>query len=295
MCNEKEINDFEDFGVFPNSGNHQDAHSLYQSYLEFQDLVSQLPRKELLRRGWFKDGRDEEYFVPLFKSYVNDNSAALYRKSHTSNDALVFAWQCKIQETAKSNLTLNKVNSFKAITPSELKEIAKLSTNESVLKDLPAILAELGVILVYEQALPSMQLDGIVFALGTGNPVIGVSFRYPRLDNFWFTLLHELAHVVLHKNKLLQPIIEDFDAKPANPVEISANRLAKASFVEKEAWRICPARYDSSPEVVLKFAKQMGIHPAIIAGMLRNEMNDYARYSQIVNAVNPRELVFNNE
>ena len=32
----------------------------------------------------------------------------------------------------------------------------------------------------------------------TGCPVIGLTLRYDRLDNFWFVLLHELGHVFLH-------------------------------------------------------------------------------------------------
>ena len=31
-----------------------------------------------------------------------------------------------------------------------------------------------------------------------GAPVAALTLRYDRLDNFWFTLLHELAHIALH-------------------------------------------------------------------------------------------------
>jgi len=38
----------------------------------------------------------------------------------------------------------------------------------------------------------------VALRLGNVRPVIGLTLRYDRIDNFWFCLLHELAHVGLH-------------------------------------------------------------------------------------------------
>jgi len=68
-----------------------------------------------------------------------------------------------------------------------------------VLKDRPHLaiqfLARHGIVLVIAPHLTNTYLDGAAMRLDDGAPVIGLSVRYDRLDNFWFCLLHELAHV----------------------------------------------------------------------------------------------------
>jgi HTH-type transcriptional regulator/antitoxin HigA len=95
---------------------------------------------------------------------------------------------------------------------------------------------------------------------------------------------------------LKTPIIDDFDneEQKASDTEIQANRLAKNSLVSRDQWRNCSIRC-TSPELVVEFADSVGIHPAIVAGLLRKELNRYDMYSRIVNQVDTRELVFNHE
>ena len=59
-------------------------------------------------------------------------------------------------------------------------------------------LANHGIHLVYLEHLPRTHLDGAALQLADGTPVIGLTLRYDRLDNFWFCLLHELAHIGRH-------------------------------------------------------------------------------------------------
>ena len=72
-------------------------------------------------------------------------------------------------------------------------------------------LAHSGIPLVVEPHLPQTYLDGAAFLLPAGRPVIGLTLRYDRLDNFWFVLFHELAHVVKHLRKdRLEAIVKSF-------------------------------------------------------------------------------------
>ena len=154
------------------------------------------------------------------------------------------------------------------------------------------MLIESGIILVYVCALPGMSADGAVFPLRTGHPVIAMSLRFPRLDYFWFTLLHELAHLVLHTEQLKDPIFFDVEAEEKEATEKAANRLAKDSFVDRNAWRNCEPKYDTSEHALRAYAKQEGIHPAIMAGLLRKESGNYMRYSKLINALDVREIIF---
>ena len=46
------------------------------------------------------------------------------------------------------------------------------------------------------EPLPSSKIDGIAFWLDMNSPVIGLSLRYNRIDNFWFVLRHEIEHIL---------------------------------------------------------------------------------------------------
>ena len=140
-----------------------------------------------------------------------------------------------------------------------------------------------------------MKLDGTVFKLESGNPVVGMSFRFSRLDNFWFTLMHELAHIHLHMDLLSEPIVEDLEVDVGSEIEVAANRLAKNSFVDRVTWRNCEPKYDKAIKAIEKLSEEVGIHKSIIAGMLRKETGDFAAYSGIVNEINARDLVFSDD
>jgi HTH-type transcriptional regulator/antitoxin HigA len=168
-----------------------------------------------------------------------------------------------------------------------------LSAEPQAVRQLPSILAEFGIILVYVYALPGMSADGAVFHLSTGHPVIAMSLRFPRLDYFWFTLLHELAHLVLHADQLKEPVFFDVEAsEERDRIERAANRLAKDSIVDRESWRNCAPKYDISDRAVYTYAEEQGIHPSLVAGLLRKESGNYKRYSSIINEHDVRTILF---
>lgn len=288
----KELNLLDDFSVGLSSDN---TNLYFKNYLLFLNIIQKLPKNELIKVGWLKDKDDVDSLVPLFQNMQDKNFKTLFRKSSSSNDALYSLWLSKVSTKAKERVINENIREFYTLTKEDLKYIAKLSQDESIINELPSILADYGIVLIYEQCIKTMKLDGAVFKLQSGHPVVGISFRYSRLDNFWFTLLHELSHIALHLEQLSTPIIDDLDEDPQNLIEKQANRLTKDSFVEKSIWRNCPPKYQLGDEIVIDFAKEMGIHPAIIAGMLRYEKKNYTIYNDIIHRVNVREEVFSNE
>jgi len=289
--------DWDDFEVVHNKTRVSDAKSYYESYKEFSNILRELPKSELVKRGWMASKSDLASMVQLFQSIHSNKLGTLFRKSNTSDYALCSVWLARISTTAKLSIATKQIANFQGIEKSDLKYIAKLSVDEDVVKHLPEIMAKYGIALVYERALPNMKLDGVVFTLESGNPVIGISFRYPRLDHFWFTLLHELAHINLHFDQLNNPIFDDFDSgsDDVDIVEKQANRLAKNSFVERSVWRTCKAKYSVNEAAVIEFARDNGIHSAVVAGMLQKETNSYRMYRRLVDEVNIRSRVFGDE
>jgi HTH-type transcriptional regulator / antitoxin HigA len=293
--NPLQLNDWDDFEVAHSKAGLSDAKSFYESYLTFSRILDELPKKELVRRGWISSEDDLSSMVPLLQEIHSHRENALFRKSDTANIALCAAWKSWVSTTAKMAVANQDIGEFLGIDKNYLKGIAKLSIDVSSIASLPDRLAKNGIVLIYERTLPRMKLDGVVFKLDSGHPVIGISFRFPRLDNFWFTLMHELAHISLHMNILGDPIFDDLETDSEEVAEKQANRLAKDSFVESYLWRNCDPKYDKSDKAVIEFAKKIGIHPAIVAGMLQRELNEFDMFRNIVDKVDVRKEVFGND
>jgi hypothetical protein len=81
--------------------------------------------------------------------------------------------------------------------------------------------------------------------LGDGTPVIGMTLRYDRLDNFWFCLLHELTHVARHLASDGEPLfVDDFDlrTKDDDDLEREADEWADNALIPPEDWDEHPAQ-----------------------------------------------------
>ena len=87
--------------------------------------------------------------------------------------------------------------------PSSLSEdFTRALTRLSVLDKGPRLaldaVREIGISVVTEKGLPGMSVDGASLHTTSAGPILALTLRYDRLDNFWFTLLHELGHIALH-------------------------------------------------------------------------------------------------
>lgn len=269
---------------------HVSPRELIERFVELQKLHKQLPMKDLVKRGWFQTPDLTSLALVFFGKPVAQTST-LFRKSASAAQSLLTLWLAQARVKAEYACATNIPRSFTSLNKSQLREIAGLSIDPMIVKILPAKLGDMGIILVYLPALSGMKADGAVFKLSSGHPVVALSLRFPRLDYFWFTLMHELAHIVLHADKLDQPIFVDVETEEEAVAEKAANKLAKDSFVERSSWRNCEPKYQSGNEVVVKYAQEQGVHPSIIAGLLRRESGNYARYAGIINEHNVRKIL----
>lgn len=268
------------------------AHELFERYREFQSFIAALPRKELVARRWLNTTEDDSPLERLFFDLPLSKQPTLFRKSTGADENLLSIWQTRARGEAEYLFLAEQRPTFNGVTKEHLRTLARLSVDPQIVRKLPAILSQLGVILVYVYALPGMRADGAVFHLSTGHPVIAMSLRFPRLDYFWFTLLHELAHLVLHNERLKEPVFFDVEAEETDRAEKAANRLAKDSIVDRESWRNCEPKYDTSDGAVREYAAEQGVHPSLIAGLLRKESGNYRRYSSIINEHDVRAIIF---
>jgi len=129
--------------------------------------------------------------------------------------------------------------------------------------------------------LPGTYLDGAAMRRGDGSAIIALTLRHDRIDNFWFTLLHEIAHVSLHLSSDTQVILDDLELRSAEAVEAEADRFAQHALIPDEVWQ-AKAKADFTAADVIDLAQDLHIHPAIVAGRWQREYRDYRRFAKLL-------------
>jgi HTH-type transcriptional regulator/antitoxin HigA len=139
-----------------------------------------------------------------------------------------------------------------------------------------------GIAVIIEAHLDQTHLDGAAM-LGAGDrPVIGLTLRHNRLDNFWFTLFHEIGHVMHHLSPETPSILDvDIDQKKTGRIETEADRFALDTLIPRDVWNV-QVRHLHYADEIRAVAKRLCVHPAVIAGRLRREANDYRMHRTLV-------------
>lgn len=249
--------------------------------------VSKEDIKKILKHGRSNGWFDADMTESQLRQYIAENriefgSPSLLRtglnvKDH-SEDVLLHAWRARVAARAREILSRESL-SFEPHELSWLPSFVRLSARE----DGPALaqheLKKRGILLIPEPQIPGLAIDGAAF-LENGIPVIGMTIRRDSIDNFWFTLLHEVGHSVLHfRTGLSTGFFDQLDADSLDEQEAEADYFASNMLIPEERWRRSTARIANSPKVIEKFASDLCIHPAIVFGRIRKERNNYAIFS----------------
>ena len=258
------------------------------------------PLTVLARRGWIPDVPDRlvqaEALVRGLIARAGGQHAAfagLYRKNDhlranakTDHYALK-AWCWRVLATALADLPKAPYQ-FGTVTLEFLKQVARLSWSEAGPKLAQEFLENHGIPLVVESHLPKTYLDGAALQLDDGRPVIGLTLRYDRIDNFWFCLLHELAHVGRHMDHDQGPAFVDdltlrtVEGTREDPREIQADEWADEALIPRALWNTSAVRERPTPMAVMHLATALQVHPAIVAGRIRYDRRNYRLLSQFV-------------
>lgn len=275
-------NDHEDFEVYPSP--RAAAGDFTQAFVSLREALKPADAKIHSRLGESYD----DFILRLALSATN-SKRVLFRKHDSAEETKIHAWLSIVSEKSKAFLLRHSPIPFCGVSQDQLQEIGKLSLNPENTLQLVNILAyTYGIVLIVEPGFKAMKMDGCSFKLPQGTPVVGISVRYNRFDNFWFTLMHELAHVCMHYEQLDQPILDDLDEDVDSEIEIDANIIAKDSLVTREHWRlIWNARFERSQFFAL--CNRAEVHPAIAAGMLRHQSKNYTLYTELNSTMNMRQ------
>jgi len=261
----------------------------------------QFPVKEMYRRNWFEESpgsleaavANAEELVKKFVKGSLEPVQALARQrvrlGGKINRYALLAWQCRIIALANKQRLKNKYKQ-NTITKGWLTKVAQLSCADNWERKVIEYLKKFGIRLVVESHLPNTYLDGAAFLLSDGSPVIGLTLRYDRIDNFWFVLLHELVHIMKHLHKGdIESIFDDLDVE-AGDIEQEADEQAGEILVPEDKWNTALARYLRNEDSIKTFAQELHIHPAIVAGKIRKEADDYMNLRDMVGQGEVRRL-----
>lgn len=254
------------------------------------------PIKAMEKRGWFKNIKSTpkastEDIVKKFIAQITSNmeSPALFRRTFRGVEMdektyySTLAWTAKVLIRAKDREKIIGKFEPSKIYPELLRDLARLSW----FKDGPQLAIEFlekyGIVTVIETKLPNTLLDGASMLTENGVPVIGLTLRHDRIDYFWFTLLHECAHIWKHLKSVNETFIDRTENIGSKDIlEKEANRIARDSFIPRVIWKRSSAYLSPTKQNIQELANELHIHPAIIAGRIQYETGSYERFREFL-------------
>ena len=256
-----------------------------------------VPVALLAKRGWINPDVSvsdllKRFFAPAGSPVLMRHTVTFGANART-NRTHVWLWLSRVREVAESRTDVYRKFRPENLSEDVLKYVAKLSWMDQGPKLAKEFLAERGIAVVIEPHLPSTHLDGAALLGRSGTPVIGLTIREDRLDNFWFTLMHELVHAWKHLNNdtrraIADENIEKFDQTEA--LEREANQRASEILIPKSVWRRSEAFLKPSAKAIVALAGELQISPAIVAGRVRHERRNFSLFSGLVGLRQVRQL-----
>lgn len=204
-------------------------------------------------------------------------TAHLRSNDKVTDPYALWAWQARVLHKAQEQ-RLPIAYKKGTVNLAWLKTLAQLSWSEKGPQLAIEYLNKTGIHLVIEPHLPKTYLDGAVCIAANGNPVIAMTLRHDRLDNFWFTLMHELSHVALHLDGTETWFIDDLKARSNDEKEDEADALAQSALMPSQIWE---SQKPTDPGSIRTLARDLNISPCIIAGRLRHESGNHMLFGTL--------------
>jgi HTH-type transcriptional regulator / antitoxin HigA len=255
-----------------------------------------LPVGEMSKRGWLgsinvRDVKQVEQALTAFFGAASAEEieflphAARKTMVNTEPSPAQLAWLYRVRSMAEEMIV-------PPYSPDKLDnaiaELRPLLVSSENVRLVPRILENAGIRFVVVETLPTAKIDGVCFWLNDKAPVVGLSLRHDRNDNFWFVLRHELEHVRLGHGKSHMILDAELDGERAGegpnvPEEERLANRAGAEFCVPQAQmkafvdRKAPL---FSERDMIGFARSIGVHPGLVAGQLQHITGRYERFRQ---------------
>ena len=247
----------------------------------------------------FSLDRDEiPQFIPL--SLQNTAPSALLRKTRTQRAASktdqgsLMLWQAAVLQRAE-DLTLTSKFDRSQFTKENLRKLAKLSSKIGGIRRALDNLSNLGIAVVVMPSLPGTFLDGAAMVTSKNAPVVGLTLRYDRADNFWFTLLHELSHICLHYDILVDghtAFVDDMEINSDDVLEQEADTLAQESLIPSSILEQVVWSHASGLDDITTVSARALVPVTVVAGRWQRDHQNYKKFSRLIDRSSVRSLLF---
>jgi HTH-type transcriptional regulator / antitoxin HigA len=260
--------------------------------------------REMAKRGWITLERDskpedvERQILSLAGAKRLEDIASLAHAAKQTYYGRELkptqqAWLWRVRQMADA-MRMKRAYSEPALRAC-LDKLRQLAAEVDHVAHVPALLAEAGVRFLIVEGLPGAAIDGVTMWLNAKSPVIALTLRFDRLDNFWFVLRHEIEHVL--RNEGHEQAIVDIGIGPG--AESSTDSLPRQEKIANEAAAeyFIPQRQFSSflrdlvasysEQKVIDFASELRVHPAIVVGQIHKHLQRYDILRKFLTRVRP--------
>lgn len=262
---------------------------------------AKFPLKEMISRGYFqgfrgtlREARDNaEELIRSFMRGIHlhpTQQARLRAPMHQSgsrlmDDYALLTWHVAVLKKARQ-IKFKSAYVKGCLTDERLKELARLSRFEQGPRLAQEFLADMGIALVFENHFNKTYLDGAAMFDGE-RPVVALTLRHDRLDNFWFALLHELVHVKVHLGPDCPFIADNLEDKihQQTKEEREADDGARDALIPRAEWLASDLLSSPTMDAAFALADKLRIHPTIVAGRVRYESGNWRLLSSIKSEV----------
>lgn len=261
-------------------------------------MQSIYPIREMIKRGWIDDGDPTLLNMQLARFLEASDSGEIPYLAHAAKKSSYeergippsrLAWLFRVRQIAKSISTPRY--SEKALRDAVMR-LATLLIEPEEARRTPLILVESGVRFIIVEGLPGAKIDGVCFWLDKDSPVIGLSMRYDRIDNFWFVVRHEIEHVLRRDGQAEEIIDYELEGIKASTTDQSlpeqerqansaaADFCAPSAKVDSFIARKRPFFYEKD---VLALSRVLNRHPGLVVGQIQHklERHDYLKKYQV--------------
>lgn len=214
-------------------------------------------------------------------TYINNlaTTQVAFRKSQTieTNIYVLYVWLRICELIAEKNDVESIYNEEKLKNNiDKIKKCMFLEINEAI-KELKIIFAECGIIFQVVKNFAGAPVQGFI-KKSANKIILSMTIRGAFSDIFWFTLFHEIGHLL--NGDIINSNFIDFTNSKSD-IEDKADEFASRTLIDEEVFNEFINKQNLTETTIINFAKEQGVQPFIVAGRIQKQKNNFRIFSNL--------------
>ena len=253
----------------------------FESIKDDEKYLTNIPYYEMSKRNWdwiSKTRNPYEKVINLRKFFsvaslgfdTELKRKLAFRKSNNNNfsQEALYCWlrygeiQSNKDEYPKFNIEKLKENSKKIRTLADKSFLSQIDIIKNLLK-------ECGIALIYEPHLPNTYVNGVSYKITCDKAIIMISDRGKKDDILWFTLFHEIGHLIKHSKK---EVFIDLEDTEFSDIELEADEFARNILIPDYIYNdFIKNNIVFNENIIKDFSRNNSISTGIVVGRLQKD------------------------